>query len=85
MTLKIDLKPEVERGLLERAEARGISLAAFAQEILTREAMPAESRGLRTGQELVDACSRLGGVLTDEEIENLFSRTRSQSRPVNFS
>lgn len=85
MTLKIDLRPEVERGLLERAQAKGVSIADFAQEILAREAMAAESAKRRAGQELVDACVRVRGLLTDEEIEILFSRARSQSRPLDFS
>lgn len=38
MTLTLDLQPEIERNLLARARAKGVSLAAYAQEVLAREA-----------------------------------------------
>ncbi len=38
----------------------------------------------RTGQDLVDACAKLRGLLTDEEVDTLFSRTPSFARPVDF-
>lgn len=39
MTVTLDLSPEVERGLLAQAEARGLSLSEYLQEIATREAV----------------------------------------------
>lgn len=85
MTITIDLQPEVERGLLVQAAARGVSLTDYAQEILEREARPSETSTRRTGQDLVDACARIRGLLTDEEVDALFARTPSTSRPVDFS
>ena len=38
MTITLEIQPEIERGLLARAEARGISITAFVEEIVAREA-----------------------------------------------
>jgi hypothetical protein len=38
MVVTISLNPEVEKGLLERAHARGMSLDDYLQEIVAREA-----------------------------------------------
>ena len=43
-----------------------------------------EPRHRRTGQELIDVCAKVRGLLTDEEVDTLFSRTHSASRPVDF-
>ena len=40
MTLTIDLQPDIERGLLARAQAKEVSLVDFAQEVLAREVLP---------------------------------------------
>ena len=86
MTLTLNLQPEIERGLVAQAQAKGVSLADYAQEILAREAKPAvETPSHGTGQELIDACAKVRGLLTDEEIDYMFSRTPSASRPVDFS
>lgn len=85
MTITLELKPEVERGLLTRASARGVSLSDFVQEIVAREAhVPSEPAPHRTGQDWIDACAKVQGLLTDEEVDTLFSRNRSFARPVDF-
>jgi hypothetical protein len=38
MTVTLSLNPEVERGLLARARARGVSLDDYLQELVAREA-----------------------------------------------
>lgn len=38
----------------------------------------------RTGQELIDACAKVRGLLTDEEADTLFRRNPSFARPVDF-
>lgn len=85
MTLTIELQPEIERGLLVRASAKGLSLKAFAQEVLAREASPEMLAVELTGQALVDSAARVRGLLSDGEVDLLFSRTPSQGRPVDFS
>ncbi len=88
MTITLDLPPHVERGLQTKAAARGLGLDAFAQDILAREAAgpaaEADAPGPRTGQSLIDACAKLRGLLTDEEVDALFARSPSSSRSVEF-
>jgi hypothetical protein len=85
MTITLNLQPEIERGLLAQAQARGVSLRDYVQEIVTREAhVSPESLPRRTGQELIDACAKVRGLLTDEEVDTLFSRSPSFARPVDF-
>jgi predicted HicB family RNase H-like nuclease len=38
MTITLDLQPEIERGLLAQAQAKGVSLTDYAHEVLAREA-----------------------------------------------
>lgn len=45
------------------------------------EAPPPERR---TGQSLIDACAKVRGLLTDEEVDRLFRRNPSFARPVDF-
>ena len=42
MSIIVDLQPEIERGLLAQAHARGISLADYVKEIVAREAKTPE-------------------------------------------
>ncbi len=39
----------------------------------------------RTGQSLVDAFAEIRGLLSDEEIDRMFSRNPSTARPVDLS
>ena len=39
----------------------------------------------RTGQALIDAFAEFRGLLTDEEIDRMFSRNQSGARPVDLS
>lgn len=118
ITIILELQPDVERGLLEQAHARGMSLTDYVREIVTREAgaenrppaagTPSEARNLvelfaaspfrgldmeferdkdllsprspnrlsnRTGKDLVDASQSVRGLLTDEEVDKLLSRS----------
>ena len=75
MTITLEIQPEIERGLLARAEARGISMTAFVEEIVAREA------NVGTGQELIDVCARVRGLADDLDI----SRNPSSGRAVDLS
>jgi hypothetical protein len=60
-------------------------LLDYVNEIVVREAhMATEPPRQRTGQELVDLCAKVRGLLTDEEVDALFSRTPSFARLVDF-
>lgn len=85
MTINLDLQPEIESGLLAQAAARGLSLAEFVKEIVVREAQVSPGPTVkRTGQDLIDACAKVRGLLSNEEIDTLFSRNPSFARPVDF-
>lgn len=46
MTVKLELNPEVEAGLLAQAEARGLSLEDYLQQVLReRSAAPVPTKG----------------------------------------
>ncbi len=89
MTITLNLRPEVEKGLLTQAHMRGLSLTELAEEVLAREAHVAEVAPAlspeRTGQVLIDAFAEIRGILTDEEIDTMFARNRSPSRSVDLS
>lgn len=81
VTSTLDLQPE----LLARAAARGVSPTDYVKEIVIRDVhVVPESLRPRTGQDLIDASAKVRGLFTDEEINQLFSRTPSSARPVNF-
>lgn len=86
MKITIDLQPEVERGLLARARAKGVSLTDFAQAVLTREveAVPPVRGAAAEARNLYELFAPVRGLLTDDEIDRYFSRTPSSSRPIDF-
>jgi len=85
MTITVDIRPEVQAELARQAAAQGRALEAHAATLLEDAAhLPAERRSGRTGQELIDACAKVQGLLTDEEVDTLFSRKPSFARPVDF-
>jgi hypothetical protein len=89
MSLTIDLQPDMERGLLAQAKAKGLSLFDYAREILSREAasseLPTPLNGTATqAQNLYALLAPVRGLLTDDEVDLYFSRTPSSSRPVEF-
>jgi len=52
MTMKLELSPEVQAGLLAQAQASGMSLEAYAEQVLRREALRGgqEGRSLNTNE-----------------------------------
>lgn len=85
MTITGELQPEIERRLLAQAQHHGLSLQDYVQQIVEREAhIPEPPEAQRTGQELIDACAKVRGLLTDQEVDTIFSRSPSFARPVDF-
>ena len=90
MTLTLDLQPEIERSLIAQAQARGVSLIDHAHEILAQASVvkvpetPATTGKAAEAKNLYELFTPVRGLLTDEEIDLYFSRTRSASRPVDF-
>ena len=61
-----------------------IEKALDALDASTPPALPGGPIRTGTGQDLVDASARLRGLFTDEEIDTMFARNRSEGRTVNF-
>lgn len=87
MTITLDLAPDVESNLLAQARAKGVSIHDYVEQIVEREARQGtpSTSDQRTGQALIDVCAKIRGLLTDEEIDTMFARNRSRSRPVDLS
>ena len=65
MTITLNLEPEVEKGLLTRATALGVSLDDYLNDIVVREANISPEPERRTGKDVVDACAKVRGLFTD--------------------
>jgi len=83
MTIEIH-RPELEALIRERMNSGGFQNAEDVILQAFRSAPAAEPPHRRTGQDLIDVCAKVRGLLTDEEVDTLFSRTHSFSRPVDF-
>lgn len=79
MTIILELAPETEQLLQAKAQECGLSLADYARLLLEREArrQACEATPPRRGSDLVAACSSVRGLLSDDEVDRLFSRTLS--------
>lgn len=93
MTITLDIAPEIELGLLAQAQHNGLSLQDYILKIVTREVQtpetispPSAAKG-RAAQaaNLVELFEPVRGLLTDEEIDVVFSRNSSTGRPVDLS
>lgn len=89
MTLVIELQPDIERGLMARAKAKGVSLSDYAQEVLSREASPLDTppnleHPVAEARNLYELFAPVRGLLTDAEVDLYFRRSHSASRPVDF-
>lgn len=88
MTLEIT-RPETEARIqryLQSGQFHDLDeLLAKALDALPEpEAAKAAPPERRTGQLLIDACAKVRGLLTDEEVDTLFRRNPSFARPVDF-
>ncbi len=85
MMITVDVRPEVQEALARQAAAQGRALEAYAASLLEDAAHVAPERThRRTGQELIDACAKVRGLLTNEEVDTLLGRVSSFARPVDF-
>jgi hypothetical protein len=97
MTITVDIRPEVEAELARQAAAQGRAIEAVAAALLEGAVHPVSTQQparaaaeparpeRRTGQALIDAFTEIRGLLTDEEIDRMFSRNPSSARPVDLS
>jgi hypothetical protein len=75
MTVKLELKPEIEAGLSAQADARGLSLEAYLDQVLQNAAAPKRSTGRKSLAQLF-AESPLKGL------DLKFERDPDMGRPV---
>ena len=97
MTITLDIRPEVEAELARQAAAQGRAIEAVAAALLEGAVNPIATQQpaqasagptqpeRRTGRALIDAFAEIRGLLTDEEIDRMFSRNPSSARPVDLS
>jgi hypothetical protein len=93
----LDIKPEVQAELARQAAVQGRPVEAVAAALLESVVHPmsaqqSENARLepiqperRTGQALIDAFAEIGGFLSDEEIDRMFTRNPAGARPVDLS
>jgi hypothetical protein len=91
MTITLDVRPEVQAELARQAALQGRAIESVATALLEGAVHPAGPPATasplehRTGQALIDAFADIRGLLTDEEIDRMFSRNPSTARPVDLS
>ena len=94
MTITVEIRPEVQAELTRQAAAHGRPLEAYAASLLEDAAHAPEKRLpsdlLTVGEEsraakatnLMELFEPIRGLLTDEEVNTLFSRNPSTGRPI---
>jgi hypothetical protein len=97
MTITLDIRPEVQAELARQAAAQGRAIEAVAAALLEGAVNPISAQQpataqaeatqpeRRTGRALIDAFAEIRGLLTDEEIDRMFTRNQSGARPVDLS
>jgi hypothetical protein len=93
MTITLDIRPEVQAELARQAALQGRAIECVATALLEGALLPlsagppasAAPPERRTGQALIAAFADIRGLLTDEEIDRMFSRNPSTVRPVDLS
>lgn len=69
-----------------QAASQGRALEAYAASLLEDAArVPTEQSPYRTGQAIIDAFAEIRGLLSDDEIDRMFTRNPSGARPVDLS
>ena len=83
MTVTLNLKPEIEAGLLAQAQATGMSLEDYLQELVERElssepseAVPAEESGMVWENGLF--VYRTGRPLPDHVVDDAINHSREE-------
>ena len=85
--MDLEINPNLVKRVRAEIETRHLQ---DADELLTQaldaldEKSPTKPVRPRTGQDLIDACAKVRGLLTDEEIDTIFTRNKSSARPVAF-
>lgn len=85
MTITLDIRPEVQAELARQAAAQGRAIEAVAADVLDQALrVPAPPPQPTQAKDLVELFEPIRGLLTDEEIDRIFSRNPSPARPVDL-
>ena len=86
MTITVDIRPEVQAELARQAAAHGLAIEAHAASLLEEAAhIPAAAPSKAPAKDIVELFAPVRGLLTDDEIDRIFSRNPSTGRPVDLS
>ena len=86
MTITLDIKPEVQAELARQAAVQGRPVEAVAAALLESVVHPMSAQqSEHASQALIDAFAEIGGFLSDEEIDRMFTRNPAGARPVDLS
>ncbi len=82
MTITLDIRPDVEAELARQAAAQGRAIESVAADLLEQAVhLPA---GATPDADLIDIGEPVRGLLSDEEVDRLFTRNPSTGRPVDL-
>ena len=86
MTITLDLAPEIERGLLAQAQAEGVSITDYVEQLVEREArLGTPIKPAPPAKNLYELLTPVRGLLTDEEIDQSFRRDPAPGRAVDLA
>jgi hypothetical protein len=85
MTITIEIRPEVQAELARRAAAHGSAVEAYAATLLEEAVQAPPDMPYAPAKNLIELSEPVRGLLTDDEIDRLFTRNSSTARPVDLS
>jgi hypothetical protein len=84
MNITLEIRPETEAALRQRAKNSGRRFEAFAAELLEGALRNPSTDVPAEDESLEQVFAKVRGLMTDEEIDTLFARNHSVSRTVDF-
>ncbi len=82
MTITLDIKPEVQAELARQAAAHGQPVEVIAAALLEDAVHLPPAQAKPPAHDMVELFEPIRGLLTDEEVDRLFSRNPSPARPL---
>jgi hypothetical protein len=85
MTITLEIRPEVQAELARQAASQGRALEAVAASLLEEAVhLPSPPASRVSVKNLVELSEPIRGLLSDKEIDDVFSRNPSTGRPVDL-
>jgi hypothetical protein len=86
MTITLEIRPEVQAELARQAATQGRAVEAIAAALLEEAVhLPVAASAQAPAKNLVELFEPVRGLLTNEEIDVMFRRNPSTSRPLDMS